>query len=63
MTPEEIMNENRHDRVVDPVCGMRIKPEKAAGTIVHEGRTYFFCTEACQRQFEREPDRYVGSTR
>lgn len=61
MTREAMMNENSHDRVTDPVCGMQIKPEKAANTVVHEERTYFFCTEGCRRQFELEPDRYVGS--
>lgn len=57
------MKENSHDRVTDPVCRMRIKAEKAANTLVHEGRKYFFCTEACRRQFELEPDRYAGNSK
>jgi YHS domain-containing protein len=56
------MSEQSHDRVTDPVCGMQIRPEKAAATIVHDGSAYFFCAEACRRQFELEPDRYVGSS-
>lgn len=57
------MTQASHDRVTDPVCGMRIKPEKAVDTLVYEGRTYFFCTEACRHQFELEPERYVGGSK
>lgn len=57
------MSEKDRSRVSDPVCRMQIWPEKAAGTIVYEGRAYYFCTEACRRQFEVEPDRYVRSSK
>ncbi len=57
------MSESSQERVTDPVCGMQIRPEKAAAMTVHDGTKYFFCAEACRRQFELEPDRYVGSSR
>ncbi|MFQ5747463.1 MAG: YHS domain-containing protein [Gemmatimonadota bacterium] len=47
-------------KVKDPVCGMWFEPEKAAATAEHEGRTVHFCTEACQRQFAAEPQRYAS---
>jgi YHS domain-containing protein len=33
--------------VEDPVCGMRIDSEEAAGTIEYEGKRYYFCSQAC----------------
>ena len=31
--------------VTDPVCGMNIDSEEAAGTIEYEGKTYYFCSQ------------------
>lgn len=45
--------------VVDPVCGMTIDPEQAAGHVVFEGATYYFCSESCLQKFRDEPARYV----
>ena len=30
--------------VHDPVCGMDIEPETAAGTSEYKGQTYYFCS-------------------
>jgi Cu(I)/Ag(I) efflux system membrane fusion protein len=46
----------------DPVCGREISPRKAekAGLAVgHGGRTYYFDSEACRQQFQKDPQRYV----
>ena len=32
----------------------------SAGTLVHEGKKYIFCSEPCRWIFEREPERYAG---
>jgi Cu+-exporting ATPase len=45
------------DKVKDPVCGMDIDPAAAAGE-EHEGRTFYFCSEACHRTFLTDPHRY-----
>jgi len=37
----------------DPVCGMKVDRSKAL-TLEHAGRTYYFCSEHCRSQFERE---------
>jgi YHS domain-containing protein len=47
-------------KVIDPVCGMAIKPEKAVATITYEGQLYYFCTEACKKQFEDSPARFAS---
>ncbi len=50
-------------KVTDPVCGMRISPDKAASTVDYKGKTYYFCTDACRTQFEAAPERYVPDSR
>ena len=45
--------------VEDPVCGMRIDSEGAAGTIEHQGKTYYFCSQAGHDAFEADPASYV----
>lgn len=46
------------DTVKDPVCGMIIRPEDAAATEDHEGRTFYFCSQACHERFVNDPHRY-----
>ena len=46
------------DKVKDPVCGMEIRPADAAATEVHEGRAFYFCSEACHQTFVDDPHRY-----
>ena len=46
----------------DPVCDMSVDQGKsmAAGlTSEHQGKTYYFCTEECKKQFDQEPLRYL----
>ena len=45
--------------VEDPVCGMRIDSEEAAGTLEYEGNTYYFCSQVCYDAFEAAPSSYV----
>lgn len=46
---------------VDPVCGMKVLPEKAAASFEHSGRTWYFCSNGCRAKFEASPSRYDGS--
>jgi YHS domain-containing protein len=48
-------------RVVDPVCGMRIDPARAAAIVQHGGLAYHFCSEGCARRFQATPSRFVGA--
>lgn len=47
----------------DPVCGMDVEREHAAGVSSYAGRTFRFCSTACQNQFEQAPERYAGEPR
>ena len=44
--------------VIDPVCGMSVDPETAAGHSKFEGRDYYFCSVACKTQFDNKPENY-----
>jgi len=44
---------------VDPVCGMTIQPESAAGSHVHEGKTYHFCSTGCLAKFRQDPAAFL----
>ena len=44
----------------DPVCGMNVDEKKAAGTAVHDGKTYYFCSSGCKASFEKAPAQYAG---
>ena len=35
----------------DPVCGMRVDRQATEHRVEHAGRTYYFCSEHCQREF------------
>ena len=36
--------------VNDPVCGMEIDSAAAAASEEYEGKTYYFCSEACHQR-------------
>lgn len=44
----------------DPVCGMMVDEEKAAGTSEYKGKTYYFCSPGCKVAFDKDPERYLS---
>lgn len=46
------------DTVIDPVCRMAVDPHRSAGTLVYQGRNYFFCSLECAGRFASMPDAY-----
>jgi Cu+-exporting ATPase len=44
-----------HERTIDPVCGMTVTPQRAAGGLEHHGQRYFFCSVGCLQKFQAEP--------
>ena len=46
---------------IDPVCGMTVDPATAAGSHVHGGRTYWFCSAGCLERFRADPARYLAA--
>jgi Cu(I)/Ag(I) efflux system membrane fusion protein len=45
--------------VKDPVCGMDVDPKAAEATTQHGGKTYYFCSPKCKKDFEEDPGKYV----
>jgi YHS domain-containing protein len=52
--------EKKEELVVDPVCGMKGKPED---WIEHEykNKKYYFCNDSCLVEFKKNPDKYIES--
>jgi YHS domain-containing protein len=47
---------------IDPVCGMEVDKNSAAGTSEYQGQTYYFCSPGCKASFDKDPERYVGQS-
>lgn len=43
----------------DPVCGMEVTPEEAAGTFDYNDQTYYFCGTSCLDRFKANPKKYL----
>jgi Cu+-exporting ATPase len=59
VTSPETKGETTVETVTDPVCGMEINPNTAAGRKEHDGTTYYFCSEACLQKFQGDPGAYA----
>ena len=46
----------------DPVCGMQVEAENAAGQSEYRGQTYYFCSQGCKEGFEQNPEQYLGQS-
>jgi Cu+-exporting ATPase len=47
--------------VKDPVCGMMVDPQRAAGKAEYAGKSYFFCSPRCKERFEKEPGKFLAA--
>jgi YHS domain-containing protein len=47
-------------KLIDPVCGMTVTKETAAGTYTYKGQTYYFCSKACKDNFAKDPQKYLS---
>lgn len=56
---EEAHSDHVGAAIVDPVCGMNINPESAAGSYEHNGQTYYFCSAHCLNRFRQEPEGFL----
>jgi len=48
-------------QAVDPVCGMTVNRQTAAGSFEYEGATYVFCSSHCLERFRNGPGGFVKS--
>jgi Cu+-exporting ATPase len=53
-------NEPGGEEVLDPVCGMWITPDDAAGSWDYKGLTYYFCAPRCLERFREDPEQFLA---
>lgn len=49
--------------VPDPVCGTAVPAGRDSRACLHDGAYYYFCSDNCEQEFERDPSLYVGRAR
>jgi YHS domain-containing protein len=47
--------------LIDPVCFMKVAPDKKDFMFTYQMKTYYFCAESCRKAFEANPDKYLES--
>ncbi|KHO61672.1 hypothetical protein THYS13_21150 [Thermoanaerobacter sp. YS13] len=45
--------------VKDPVCGMMVKEDEAIAKSEYKGKAYYFCSNHCKMEFDKNPEKYV----
>ena len=48
------------DTASDPVCGMTVSRDTAAGSFEHDDKTYWFCSKHCVEKFQRDPSAFLN---
>ena len=46
--------ENKKLKFIDPICGMTVTPETAAGSLEHNGETIYFCSKGCLETYKKQ---------
>jgi Cu+-exporting ATPase len=63
MLAHDKMNHAAHDGnmagELDPVCGMTVNPDSAAGSFEYQGKTYYFCSTHCLHRFQQDPESFL----
>ncbi|HEY5740478.1 MAG TPA: ATP-binding cassette domain-containing protein [Gammaproteobacteria bacterium] len=54
--------QERHNWVIDPVCGMRVDEWTATISTVYRQHKYVFCSARCLQRFKAQPERYAAMT-
>ena len=54
----EFMNA-AEERLIDPVCKMRLAREQVRESLVVDGESYYFCSVGCRAEFQRHPEDYI----
>jgi Cu+-exporting ATPase len=45
--------------MIDPICGMDVEPDTAAGLYEYKGQTFYFCCTPCLEKFKANPDQFL----
>lgn len=43
----------------DPTCGMEMDKTRAKAISAYRGKTYYFCSDSCKKEFDKTPKRFV----
>lgn len=49
-----------NSKAIDPVCGMTIDPQTAAGSFTYKDTEYFFCAIGCLNRFREDPEKFLA---
>ncbi len=60
MEAQTALAEKAAGKEIDPVCGMKVLPEKAAGHYAYKGKTYYFCGLKCLARFKENPEHFLA---
>src|SRR6266545_6674940 len=47
--------------MTDPICGINVDAEHAAGSYVYNNQTYYFCSQHCLAKFKEDPEKFLKS--
>jgi Cu+-exporting ATPase len=50
------------NRAIDPICGMTVDPDSAAGSHEYKGKTYYFCSTHCLNKFRENPEGFLNKS-
>jgi P-type Cu+ transporter len=50
------------ETAIDPVCGMTVDPDSAAGLYEYKGNTYYFCSTHCLNKFRENPQGFLNKS-
>jgi Cu+-exporting ATPase len=53
-------DDRKPSAAIDPVCGMTVNPDSAAGSYAFKGQTYYFCSRHCLNKFREDPDSFLN---
>lgn len=48
---------------IDPVCKMKVDPSNSPFQVRYQDENFSFCSEPCKYLFERDPEKYIRSSR
>jgi len=60
--PLNILTATTGGTAIDPVCHMKVTPQKAAASLDHAGKPYYFCCTGCAEKFRKDPKKYLSAS-
>lgn len=51
---------SQEGKAKDPICGMSVDTKTAKYHSVYQDKHYYFCSENCKKQFDKNPQQFVS---